>query len=162
MRPDSIRLKRLHQYLVYAVFGLLFFSGAAWAWWSYITPSPGDFEATSKVWAMKLHGAAAIAILVLIGTLLNTHVKYAWRAGRNRLNGAMFLGAFGILTVTGYELYYSGDEKLRAWTSWIHLGVGLVAPILLVLHLWVGRKTRPALERKHSHTPDRIDRRRAN
>jgi hypothetical protein len=38
---------------------------------------------------------------------------------------ALFLGGFGILTVTGYGLYYAGGESLRAWTSWIHLAVGI-------------------------------------
>jgi len=33
--------------------------------------SPGDFETSAKSWAMKIHGAAAMAILVLIGMLLN-------------------------------------------------------------------------------------------
>ena len=74
---------------------------------------------------MKIHGAAAMAILVLVGMLLTGHVRFAWRARRNRGNGSPFLGSFGILTITGYGLYYAGGESLRAWTSWIHLAVGL-------------------------------------
>ena len=69
-RPDSIRLKRLQRYFLYAVFALLFLSGAAWAYWNYLVSSPGDFEMSAKAWAMKIHGAAAMAILVLIGMLL--------------------------------------------------------------------------------------------
>jgi hypothetical protein len=65
-----------------------------------------------------------MAILVLIGMLLNGHVRFAWRARRNRANGSMFLGTFAILTITGYGLYYAGGERLRASTSWIHLAVG--------------------------------------
>ena len=76
-----------------------------------------------------------MATLVLSGTVLTAHVRFAWRAGRNRTNGSIFLGAFGILTITGYGLYYAGDERLRAWTSWIHLGVGLALPILLLIHI---------------------------
>ena len=68
---------------------------------------------------MKIHGAASMAILVLVGMLLTGHVRFAWRARRNRGNGSLFLGAFGILTITGYGLYYAGGESLRAWTSWI-------------------------------------------
>jgi hypothetical protein len=43
---------------------------------------------------------------------------------RNRANGSIFLSAFAVLTITGYGLYYAGGERLRAWTSWIHLAVG--------------------------------------
>src|SRR5881275_3746147 len=106
-RPDSIRLKRLQRYFLYAVLALLFFSGVAWTYWNYLAVSPGDFGTSAKTWAMKLHGAAAMAILVLIGMLLTGHVRFAWRAGRNRANGSLFLGGFGILTVTGYGLYYA-------------------------------------------------------
>ena len=35
-RPDSIRLKRLHRYFLYAVLALLFLSGVAWAYWNYL------------------------------------------------------------------------------------------------------------------------------
>jgi cation transport ATPase len=101
-------LKRLQRYFLYAVLTLLFLSGVAWAYWDYFAASPGDFEASAKAWAMKIHGAAAIAVLVLIGMLLSTHVRFAWRARRNRANGSVFLSAVAILTMTGYGLYYAG------------------------------------------------------
>src|SRR5437762_10802802 len=145
-RPDSIRLKPLQRYFLYAVVALLFFSGVAWAYWNYLAVSPGDFETSAKTWAMKLHGATAMAILVLIGMLLTGHVRFAWRAGRNRLNGSVFLSAFAVLTITGYGLYYAGGERLRAWTSWIHLAIGLVLPILLLIHIFLGRRTRRAIQ----------------
>ena len=133
-------------------------SGAAWAYWNSLVPSPGDFETGSKVLAMKIHGAAAMAILVLIGMLLTAHVRFAWRAQRNRPNGIMFLGTFAVLAVTGYGLYYAGAEKLRAWTSWIHLAVGLVLPLLLLIHIWLGKKTRPAVQpQKRTRSVAKID-----
>ena len=140
--PDLIRLRPFHRRLLYGVVALLFFSGAAWAYWNVLVSLPGDFEMTAKAWAMKIHGAAAMAILVLVGVLLNGHVRFAWRARRNRGNGSLFLSAFGILTITGYGLYYAGGERLRAWTSWIHLAVGLALPLLLILHIWLGKRTR--------------------
>ena len=55
------------------------------------------------------------------------------------------LTAFGILTLTGYGLYYAGGEKLRAWTSLIHLWLGLALPIIIALHVWLGHRSRRAL-----------------
>jgi hypothetical protein len=144
-RPDRIRLKRFPRYFLYAVLALVFLSGVAWAYWNYLTASPGDFEMGAKAWAMKIHGAAAMAVLVLVGMLLNEHVRLAWRARRNRANGSVFLSAFALLTITGYGLYYAGGERLRAWTSWIHLAIGLVLPILLLIHIFLGKKTRPTV-----------------
>jgi MFS family permease len=145
-RPDSIRLKRLQRYFLYGVLALLFLSGVVWTYWNYLAASAGDFETSAKAWAMKIHGAAAMAVLVLIGMLLNRHVRFAWRARRNRANGSVFLSAFAVLTITGYGLYYAGGEMLRAWTSWIHLVLGLVLPILLMIHIFLGRRTRRAVQ----------------
>lgn len=142
--PDLIRLRPLNRRLLYGVLALLFCSGTAWAYWNNFVSSPGDLEMTAKTWAMKIHGAAAMAILVLFGMLLNAHVRLAWRARRNRGSGSLFLAAFALLTVTGYALYYTGDERLRAWTSWIHLAIGLALPLLLILHILLGKRTRPA------------------
>ena len=136
---DLILLNPFHRHLLYGVLALLFFSGAAWAYWNDLVSSPGDFKMGAKAWAMKIHAAAAVAILVLVGMLLTGHVRFAWRARRNRGNGSLSLGTFGILTITGYGLYYAGCESLRAWTSWIHLAVGLALPVLLLLHIWLGK-----------------------
>jgi len=144
-RPDRIRLRRLQRYFLYVVLALVFLSGVAWAYWNYLAASPGDFETSAKAWAMKIHGAAAMAVLVLVGMLLNEHVRLAWRARRNRANGSIFLSAFAFLTITGYALYYAGGERLRAWTSWVHLAIGLVLPILLLIHVLLGRRTRPTV-----------------
>jgi len=145
-RPDRIRLRRLQRYFLYAVLTLVFLSGVAWAYWSYLAGSPGEFETSAKAWAMKIHGAAAMAVLILVGMLLNEHVRLAWRARRNRANGSIFLSAFAFLTVTGYGLYYAGGERLRAWTGWVHLAIGVALPILLLIHILLGRRTRPAVQ----------------
>jgi hypothetical protein len=149
---DLIRLRPFHRRLLYGVLALLLFSGAAWEYWNDLVPLPGDFEMSAKAWAMKIHGAAAMAILVLVGMLLAGHVRFAWRVGRNRGNGSLFLGTFGLLTVTGYGLYYAGGETLRAWASWIHLAAGLALPLLLILHIWLGKRTRsvPRLQKRPS------------
>jgi cation transport ATPase len=145
-RPDSIRLKRLQRYFLFTVLALLFLSGVVWIYWNYLAASPDDFNASAKAWVMKIHGAAAMAVLVLIGMLLSAHVRFAWRARRNRANGSLFLSAFAVLTATGYGLYYAGGETLRVWTSWIHLGIGLILPILLLVHILLGRRTRLAVQ----------------
>jgi len=135
-------VKPLHRRLLYFVVVLLFLSGAAWTYWNYFVASRREFEMAARAWAMKIHGGAAMAILVLIGMLLTGHVRIAWRARRNRGNGLLFLSALAVLTITGYGLYYAGGERLRAWASWIHLGLGLALPLLLIFHVWLSKRTR--------------------
>ena len=143
MRRDAIRLQRPHRYLFYFLLAALFLTGVYWAYIAYLIESPNEAQSSWKSLSMKIHGAAAMSILVVVGTILHGHVRFAWRARRNRANGVFFLAVFAILIVTGYGLYYAGGEMMRAWTSWIHLGVGLALPLLLVVHIFLGRKTRP-------------------
>jgi uncharacterized membrane protein len=144
MRADLIRLKRTHRVLLYGVLALLFLSGVGWALLNYFADPSADQVTAAKSLVMKVHGAAAMAILVLIGMLLTSHVQFAWRARRNRLNGSIFLAVFAVLTLTGYALYYAGSETLRSCASWIHLAVGLALPLFLLVHVLLGKRTRSA------------------
>lgn len=91
-------------------------------------------------WMLKAHGAAAMLALLLLGTLIPLHIKRAWHAGKNRLSGAAMVGWFGVPTITGYGLYYSGGETMRQWISWIHLGVGALIVPLIAWHVVAGRR----------------------
>ncbi len=144
MRYSSIRLSRRHEWCVYAISAAVFGSGAGWAWFHFFASQPDEFGGASsgESWMLKLHGAAAMLILVLLGTLLPLHMKFAWRARRNVSSGLSLLALFGFLVVTGYGLYYVGGEKLRVWTSRAHLWVGLALPLLLIGHVFFGKRSR--------------------
>jgi len=148
MRRSVIRLSRRHEWFAYAVSAAVFLTGAAWAWLHYFAV-PDKFGSTNpaETWLLKAHGAAAMLVLILLGTLLPLHMKFALRAGRNLRTGLTLFGVFSFLSVTGYGLYYAGDEHLRAGTSAAHLWVGLSLPVIMSLHIWRGKTTRP--ETKH-------------
>ena len=144
-RRDSIKLSPRHEWFAYAVIAVVFVTGAGWACLHHLVTRPNEFGASSpaETWILKAHGAAAAIVLVLVGTLLPLHVKFAWRAGRNLRTGLSLLVFFGFLTITGYGLYYAGGEQIRAWTSTAHLWVGLALPPIMLLHIWRGKTTRP-------------------
>lgn len=150
MRPDSIRLSRRHKAVFYSVLGVVFASGSLWAWLHYFS-QPNEFGTSpAQAWILTIHGLFAAMSLLVIGSLLPLHVKYAWRAHRNRSNGVFFIAIVVVLIVSGYGLYYIGNERLRSWTSWTHLGVGLGFPALLVFHIWRGRVSRK-VKRLYDH-----------
>ena len=143
MRRNSISLSRRHKTWLHGTTLLVFASGVAWAWLHYLGRHAGEFGGEAnpgEPWALKVHGAAAMVMLVVVGTLLPLHVRFGWHAKRNRGSGAGMLVFLGLLTVTGYGLYYIGGERLRAWTGWIHLGLGLLLPVMLISHIWLGKK----------------------
>jgi cation transport ATPase len=102
----------------------------------------------TATYLLRLHGAAAMAMLVLLGALLPLHVRVGWRRRRNRASGAVMLVSNAILVVTAFGLYYTGSETLRQWTSDLHLAIGLGLPVLLAGHIVLGRRTRGAVARE--------------
>jgi uncharacterized membrane protein len=142
MKRRGLQLSRRHRLTLYAASLLLFISGAAWAWANHLDETGRATEnlRQSKTWLMEIHGFSAMAFVLLLGTLLAGHVRRAWHARKNRANGVFFLTAISLLTLSGYALYYLGDENVRAIVSNFHLWLGLAAPALLILHIWLGHR----------------------
>ena len=141
MRRNSAKLSVPHKVWVYSVTLLVYLTGVAWAWLHYLAHEPEDLVHPAEPWMLKLHGAGAMLILVILGTLLPGHIRFAWHARRNRPNGIALAAFLVFLVLTGYGLYYLGDERLRSWTSWSHLAVGVALPAMIILHIWSGRRS---------------------
>jgi len=84
---------------------------------------------------MQIHGAAAMASMVLFGALLARHVPAGWTARANRTSGTALLAASLWLVVSGYALYYSGSEALRAFASATHFWIGVAFAMVFGVHL---------------------------
>ena len=154
MRYNSFQLSRRHRSLLYASTLALFLTGVAWAWLHYLLRTNGDFGPEvhpAEPWLLKAHGAAAMISLIVLGSLLIVHVKRGWQAKLNRGSGTILLSIFGILIVSGYALYYVGEERFRALASSIHLWVGLGFPVVLIVHIILGHRLRRTLHRQHQH-----------
>lgn len=143
MRRRGLQLSRGHRRTLHVICLLLFASGTAWAWIHRLDSlgEAGEALRDWKPWFLKVHGFAAVGFVLLLGTLLSGHVRRSWHAHKNRINGASFLTAVSVLTLTGYMLYYLGDETWRNAASQIHLWLGLASPVLLIWHIWAGQKS---------------------
>jgi len=120
------RLHPAHRAVLYVTLALLLATGVLWE-------LSGAAEA--RAWLMKVHGAAAMGVLVAIGALLCVHVPSGWLTRANRASGIAMLGAALWLVVSGYLLYYSGSEAVRGLASASHLWIGIAAPVALALHI---------------------------
>lgn len=140
-----IRLSKLHERWVYVIGGVLFFSGLGWLFFHYFMAVPnefGDVHNAYEPWWLKLHGAAAMGFLMIIGSLLPVHVTRAWRLRKNRSSGLFMVVLLSVLVATGYGLYYLGDEQTRPWISVIHWVIGVLVSAALPLHVWLGTRNR--------------------
>jgi hypothetical protein len=146
------RLDLAHRRSLYAVIAILMFTGICWAILRYF-PEAVDVDPRHALGVnamlMKIHGAAAMLALVLLGTLLPRHVLIGLRGRLNRRTGVS-IGVLSIaLVATGYLLYYAGGETLREIASDAHLGVGLALPVLLAVHVrrvWRERRAMQAAQ----------------
>ncbi|GJI93314.1 hypothetical protein RugamoR57_00320 [Duganella caerulea] len=143
-RPHiNLRVERWHRRCIYASFAALLLSGAAWLLARYFFRPVGQFGETVnplEPWSMKLHGAAAMAMLFFIGSLMNAHIRRALKAGRNLATGWGMIGAMALLTASGFGLYYLAGESDRPVWSAIHWAIGLAAALLFVAHVVLGRR----------------------
>lgn len=119
---------------------ILLISGFVWLMFNFVIEhdSPWRFL---NAWSLKIHGLAAFASLVTFGMLISTHISFNWRVKKNRRLSGIFLTAFFlILILSGYFLYYLGDEDIRNIMSWIHWICGIVAGLFFIFHFLFSSK----------------------
>ena len=156
-----MRLSHGHLRWVYASGIALFASGALWLLFHYFVHVHGEFGERPhalEVWWLRLHGAAAMLMLAVLGSLLPVHVRRGWHQRKNLVAGSTLATLALLLIISGYALYYFGSEETRPWISAFHWLLGLGAPLLLIWHIISGRRTRAA---RHLTPPLRQSGRRA-
>ncbi len=145
MRRHGFRLTVSHETWMYSIAGALFLTGAIWLVFHYFVRVEGAFGPAPHMlerWWLRLHGAAAFAMLFLLGTIAVTHARQAWAARRNRLTGAIMASLNVLLVLTGYLLYYAGGEISRETISVLHWVLGLGFPLVIIAHVLKGRALR--------------------
>jgi len=154
-RP-AVRLSRRHERWLYVMGGLLVVSGVGWLLSHYVLPHHGEFAdapSPAEPWWMRLHGAALIGFLTAFGALLPGHAVRGWRRRMNHRTGMFMIVVVSLLALTGYGLYYVGDETTRPWISIIHWAVGLAATAGLVVHAVLGKRDRKRTRESVPRTP---------
>jgi hypothetical protein len=133
--------------VIYGVGLAVWLSGAAWLYLQYLAAPVrtafGQQPHPSQPLWLELHGAAAMAALLVLGTLLPGHVPGGWKRRWSRWSGGGLLGVSALLILSGWGLYYVGDDRWRAGLSLAHSVIGLPLPLLLVVHIARRRKGKP-------------------
>lgn len=130
---------------MHLVLGFLYATGIAWMALHYGVNGGAGLEdgwRVAETWLLRLHGAAAMAALVALGSVLAVHVPRAWKLSRNLPSGTTMLATALALAVTGWLLYYASGELARAWSDYAHMAIGAVAPLVVLWHLRFRRATR--------------------
>lgn len=155
--PLPIRFAKPHKYALYAVVTLLWLSGLAWLGFHYflrVASDFGDAPNPLEIWWLRLHGLMGFAVLVAIGSVLPIHARRAWHLKKNRLTGFAMEALFLWLALTGYALYYFSSDDNEAWLPLLHWIVGLLLPLMLIVHIWRGRRRTVTVFNPVAHTSE--------
>lgn len=156
MTAPITRLPRWQEWAVYLAIAGLTTSGTLWLLFHYWVSVDGEFGRAPhplESWWLKIHGAFGMFTLIVLGSLLPNHMVKAWQRHRNRLTGGVNAAMFLLLALSGYLLYYLGDDTWRGWTSVAHWGIGLGLPLVTLVHVVSGHR-RPALDRRRQATAE--------
>ncbi|HMA73159.1 MAG TPA: hypothetical protein VKP67_17010 [Xanthobacteraceae bacterium] len=135
----------------YAAFAALLVTGVIWLVADqFKTSDSGETWQAIAANLLMLHGMIAMAALVLLGAMIPLHIQRSWRAGKNRITGAVMVTTNAVLVVTASGLYYAGSEVLRTFVADLHIVVGLAVPVLIATHIIVGRRIKAAASRAGS------------
>jgi hypothetical protein len=136
-RRGPTRLSQARRLGIYAVGIGVWLSGVLWLLFHYFMMRPGEFGPSPdplEPWWLKFHGAFAFAAIWGFGLLWGVHVVNGWSGGRRRRSGGALVGLLGWLIVSGYLLYYLGDDHVRSIASILHWSLGLAVPIAYWVH----------------------------
>jgi hypothetical protein len=141
------RLRRWQRHGIDLSGALLLASGLLWLALHYtVGAGAGELPHPLEPWLMRLHGAATMAALFMLGLLAAHHVPHGWRVThgqrarlQRRLGLALCLLA-ALLVGSGYALYYLVGEAARPATGLLHNAAGVGMALLLV---WHRRSRRP-------------------
>jgi len=103
---------------------------------------PWRLSGGQRMGVAAAHTLAALVVTGVIGALWAVHVRRNWRQRRNRVTGAMLVGAWVFLALTGVAEMYLGDESAGLWASVTHTGVGALVVVLLAAHIVIGLRSR--------------------
>lgn len=125
--------------------GGLWLSGSGWLLLHYFGQTKGEFGPQInplEPWMMKFHGLVLIPALLGIGGMFVAHIPKGWTHLHQRIAGLTLSTLLGLLIISGYMLYYVGDEIVRPWSSIAHWCLGLGLPIIFGWHYLNGLRAR--------------------
>jgi len=134
---SSLRLSRNVRSLIYIIGIGVWFSGVLWLLLHHFFMQAGEFGMApnpAEPWSLRAHAAFAFGSIWLLGLLSAMHIQNGWNSRRKRYSGVVLVSAFVTLILSGYLLYYVGEEHARAFLSAMHWIIGVVAPLAYVVH----------------------------
>jgi hypothetical protein len=144
-----MKLTSIQRFFAHLTFFALFFSGLVWLLFNFYLDYETPFRFLNA-WNLRLHGLAAFGFLIIFGMILSTHISFNWQVKKNRRwSGIILTAIFTSLILSGYFLYYSGDDDFRSFSSYFHWISGLICLAFFMIHFLKKQQKSKNLSKKN-------------
>jgi hypothetical protein len=140
---DTLRMPAGSRLAVYLVLGALWLSGCVWLLLDEFFESRGPFGVSPHPWEgaiLALHGILAIISTFLFGWLTARHVLARWPGRLRRLSGATLAMFFALLTLSGFALFFIGDDRWQRLSAVAHDALGLGVLVFAIQHWFFAKR----------------------
>ena len=138
-------MSRLQRWLLWSSAAVSAASGLIYAAMRYLLRGDDPFSAYHhplQPWALAAHVVESPLLLFVVGWFFGNHVlpKLQRRRRTARRSGLFLIGLVAVMTGSAYLLQAVSSPAWRAVLGWIHGASGGLFVLLLLGHLWVGRR----------------------
>lgn len=164
MSKISLTISKSYRYFFYVVLGVSLVTGSGFWLIRRFGFVEGDFGPESHFLQYPLlqaHGFSAFLMMMVLGAIFASHIPKTWSSKRSRISGISITSSVVFSVVSAYSLYYLVGEDWHEWLGNSHAIIGLLLPIILLVHIKMARATRRTKKQKHKRQakPGRIKQR---
>ncbi|MBL6664305.1 MAG: hypothetical protein ISQ34_00495 [Rickettsiales bacterium] len=141
----SVKISKRYKNWLYLVLSVSWVSGVVFFILNNFYVIEGEFgveKHPAQFLFLKIHGAAAFLMMITYGFFFGSHVKLSWRVKPVRKFGIILMSIPALLALSAYILYYVSSDWLHGMVAYFHLSLGIPFPIILVIHILLGRNKR--------------------
>jgi hypothetical protein len=91
---------------------------------------------------LMIHGICGLILIFIFGIIWAEHAKYKLKIKqkKNRKTGLQLLFLLGVICISSAGLYYIGNESLRNFVSILHWVLGIILPVIIIIHVPFSRR----------------------
>jgi hypothetical protein len=139
------RMSKAQRLTIYLIVGALWLSGCLWLGLDQFFSEASQFGTTPNFLQpplLLLHGILALLGLYLFGYLSAHHIVRWWLSGLRRLSGGSLATILGVLTLSGFGLFFVSDDQWQHIFVDTHDVLGIAVTAFALQHWLFARRAR--------------------
>jgi heme A synthase len=97
--------------------------------------------------SVATHTTSSYLLFLIIGALSTIHMRAGFIKRKNKISGVLLVLCFFVMMLSGVGLFYLADEELITLASLVHMVLGLLLPLVFIMHFINGKKLKKLVVR---------------